>query len=102
MTQARGEVDGIPALRDVCVTLLVRVRLPFFALFSSLAGGFVVYGLGQLLTPTDRISPEHLLFSAAWVALCLRFMRSSDRWMMACDLACLCWASLALVIATTL
>lgn len=66
---------------------------------SLLAGALLVAAAGSL-SATFRVLPEHYPFTGAWMAFCLRFIRSEARWVAACDLACLALCIVALLVAT--
>ena len=80
--------------------LSVRVLNVAVALLFALAAGALLVATASTLSATFRVLPEHYPFTGAWMAFCLRFVRSETRWVTACDLACLFLCVLAMLIAT--
>ena len=80
--------------------LSVRVLYIAVALLFALVAGALLVATASTLSATFRVLPEHYPFTGAWMAFCLRFVRSETRWVTACDLACLALCVSAMLIAT--
>jgi hypothetical protein len=80
--------------------LSVRALNIAVALVVALVAGALLVVTASTLSATFKVQPEHYPFTGAWMAFCLRFVRSDTRWVTACDLACLALCVVAMLSAT--
>lgn len=98
MSGARVSGATVPPVQQG--ELSSRVLNIAVALVVALVAGALLVAAAGALSATFRVLPEHYPFTGAWMAFCLRFVRSETRWVAACDLACLALCVVAMLVAT--